>query len=92
MKFLANGLFAAVFALSFSTLAFADDAPPAAPGAGHGHMMACKADAEKLCPGLKGKDMGKCMHDNKDKVSKPCADEMAKMHSMHGGAPPPTDK
>jgi hypothetical protein len=33
---------------------------------------ACKDDMEKLCPGLEGPDMFKCMRDNKDKLSDKC--------------------
>lgn len=69
MKF----VFSLVFALSlpFASLA--------GPGSLEGHDGPCKQDRETLCKDMKGKDMMKCMHDNKDKVSPACKEHIEKM-------------
>ena len=50
-------------------------APP--PGGGGGRMMACRDDAQKLCPDKHGPDRRACMETNKDKLSDGCKSAMA---------------
>ena len=50
-------------------------APPA--GGGGGRMMACRDDAQKLCPDKHGPDRRACMVANKDKLSDGCKSAMA---------------
>jgi hypothetical protein len=35
-------------------------------------LKVCKDDREKLCPNMVGKERGKCLRQNIDKVSAPC--------------------
>lgn len=60
-------IFAFVFALALPLFASARADGP------------CKQDRETLCKDMKGKDMMKCMHENKDKVSPACKEQMEKM-------------
>jgi hypothetical protein len=48
-----------------------------APPAGGGRMMACRDDAQKLCPDKHGPDRRACMEANKDKLSDGCKSAMA---------------
>jgi hypothetical protein len=48
-----------------------------APPAGGGRMMACRDDAQKLCPDKHGPDRRACMQANKDKLSDGCKSAMA---------------
>ncbi len=54
---------------------------------------ACKTDRETLCPGLKGRDLGACFRDHKDKLSQVCKDARANQRQvrqqMQGSAPAP---
>ena len=55
--------------------ALAQNGAPA--GGGGGRMMACRDDAQKLCPDKHGPDRRACMEANKDKLSDGCKSAMA---------------
>lgn len=67
---------AAVLAMGAGA-AFAQNGAPAAGGGGGGRMMACRDDAQKLCPDKRGPDRRACMQANKDKLSEGCKTAMA---------------
>jgi len=62
--------------------AFADD--NAGTGGG-GHNGACKADVEKLCPGIQpgGGRIMACLREHKDEISDACKTNMARMRARH---------
>jgi hypothetical protein len=68
-------LTAALLAAGASTALAQNGAPP--PGGGGGRMMACREDAQKLCPDKHGPDRRSCMQANKDKLSDGCKSAMA---------------
>jgi hypothetical protein len=53
---------------------------PAAPSA----RKACRADAMKLCSGMRGQEALACLRANSDKISSDCKDAIAKL------PPPPS--
>jgi hypothetical protein len=48
---------------------------PGAPSA----RQACRADAQKLCPGKRGREAAACLRSNADKISAECKDALAKL-------------
>ncbi len=68
-------LAAALLAVGVGTALAQNGAPP--PGGGGGRMMACRDDAQKLCPDKHGPDRRACMESNKDKLSDGCKSAMA---------------
>ena len=68
-------LTAALLAAGAGTALAQNGAPP--PGGGGGRMMACRDDAQKLCPDKHGPDRRACMEINKDKLSDGCKSAMA---------------
>ncbi len=68
-------LAAAVLAMGTGAALAQNGAPPA--GGGGGRMMACRDDAQKLCPDKHGPDRRSCMEANKDKLSDGCKSAMA---------------
>jgi hypothetical protein len=67
-------LTAALLAAGVGSATAQNGAPP--PGGG-GRMMACREDAQKLCPDKHGPDRRACMESNKDKLSDGCKSAMA---------------
>jgi hypothetical protein len=67
-------LTAALLAAGAGSATAQNGAPP--PGGG-GRMMACREDAQKLCPDKHGPDRRACMESNKDKLSDGCKSAMA---------------
>jgi hypothetical protein len=65
----------AVLAMGAGAAFAQNGAPPA--GGGGGRMMACRDDAQKLCPDKHGPDRRTCMQANKDKLSDGCKAAMA---------------
>jgi hypothetical protein len=51
--------------------------------------QACKADAEKLCPGTKGKQMRKCLKGHEADLSTACQTELSEKHGKHHSAAKP---
>ena len=68
-------LTAALLAAGAGTALAQNGAPPS--GGGGGRMMACRDDAQKLCPDKHGPDRRACMETNKDKLSDGCKSAMA---------------
>lgn len=67
---------------SFGSLRAEDTVSPAA-GDKEGHH-ACRAEAEKLCPGLKpGEGLGKCVDEHLSELSAQCQEHHKKMKAMH---------
>lgn len=68
----------------FAAPAFAQTSPPPAGGP----REACKADVQTLCASVAGggdrRAIGKCLRDNKDKLSQGCKDAMAQRMSERG--------
>ena len=77
MNRIASILLAAAFALP----AFANEGAQAV-------AQACKADVEKLCPGVQPGEgrIGACLKEHKADVSKPCKREIMKQRKEHQGA------
>jgi hypothetical protein len=73
MKYITTSI---LFTLLASTSVFAADQQPAEQ---HG---ACKADIAKLCSSIHPGDgrIAECLKINKDKVSAPCKEQIAKNH------------
>ncbi len=65
--------------LATLSLALAGLSAAPAVAAEEGAMAACKADVEKLCPGVKPGDgqVKSCMKEHKDKLSSECRKELA---------------
>lgn len=55
--------------------------PPEMHAAMEATKKACEADMKSLCSGKMGHDAMMCMHDNHDKLSKPCQDAIADMRA-----------
>ena len=68
-------LTAALLAAGAGTALAQNGAPPAG-GGGGGRTMACRDDAQKLCPDKHGPDRRACMQANKDKLSDGCKSAM----------------
>ena len=68
-------LTAALLAAGVGAALAQNGTPP--PGGGGGRMMACRDDAQKLCPDKHGPDRRACMQANKDKLSDGCKSAMA---------------
>jgi hypothetical protein len=51
---------------------------PSAAGAPNARQ-ACRADAQKLCPGKRGREAAACLRTNADKISADCKDALAKL-------------
>jgi hypothetical protein len=77
MKRIASILLAAACALP----AFANEGAQAV-------AQACKADVEKLCPGVQPGEgrIAACLKEHKTEVSKPCKMELVKQRKEHKGA------
>jgi hypothetical protein len=66
-------LVGAMLAMGTGAALAQNGAPPAGGG---GRMMACRDDAQKLCPDKHGPDRRACMETNKDKLSDGCKSAM----------------
>jgi hypothetical protein len=79
----------ATLAMTGAAMAQPQGGPP--PGGGNPAFAAvraaCKADGDKLCPGLQGPERGQCMRQNSDKLSQECKDALAKLGPPPSSAP-----
>jgi hypothetical protein len=77
--------------ISFAQTGEATPAPettpsPSEPASGAIKTGPCAKDMDLLCPGVNmGKEMHKCMHDNRKKISKECKSKMADMKKAMKG-------
>lgn len=72
-------MLAAALLVSAGSVLAADDASGGRP---QGPRGACKADAQKLCPGIKpgGGRIAACLKEHRDDVSPGCMENLKKMH------------
>jgi uncharacterized membrane protein len=62
-----------------STPAPSMSAPSASEAGVPNARQACRADAQKLCPGKRGREAAACLRSNADKISSDCKDALAKL-------------
>lgn len=59
------------------------DPPASAPSASapeaSNARKACRSDAQKLCPGKRGREAAACLRTNADKISADCKDALSKL-------------
>jgi hypothetical protein len=53
-----------------------DNGPVTTDKEGKISLKVCKEDRERLCPNLTGKERGRCLRQNIDKVSAPCKEAL----------------
>jgi hypothetical protein len=80
----AGGLLAVPVVMAAGAASAPTAAP--APGGGGGAMQACKADAEKLCPGVKPGEgrIAQCLKEHKKDVSPECKREIGEARRQRG--------
>ena len=85
MKALVTSLLLAVAGLVAGSAALAGGA--SAPAAGGGRMAACRADAERLCPGVKPGNGGirACFKEHHQELSAECKKELEGARRAHNG-------
>ncbi len=82
-QFFVNALVVAALSISGGGLAQAEDSAPVGSEMKDGHK-ACRAEVEKLCPGLKpGQDMHKCVEEHVKELSAACQEHHKQMQARH---------